>query len=506
VQLKATFYNVTIASIGNLSLVTNAAQHLVSRHLSYPRKGFFQMKKIRILSEDSGSILVMTSVSLVAILAILGFAVDVGHLRLVKRNLQNAADAAALAAAIEVRICGDSPNCSAMQSAARNALVENGLTPSATLTNCAGTAAGAGITLTINSPVCAVSSDPNAGKTNYAEAIVSQPVSMYFARLIGMNNITVKARAEAARGIGGPCIYALDPTGPAIVVVAGVLVKSNCDIVDESSSSDALSCVVGAFIYAPRISVTGDTAGLLCLASSRPRTHVPPPTPRDPLGYLPPPPNANAACGVSTGSPYFGSSKPVAIALIGNTVFNPGVYCGGISLTANLLSNVTFNPGVYVLRDKNSGLLNLPSGGLQLTLSLLSNVTGNGVTFYNEGPAGTITVTEPVTGASLLSLSNVSLSAPTSGEYGGVLFFQAHGVTAPATALVSLIGSSNLQGAFYFPDAPLSYAVSAIASSYNIIVAKDIYLTVGVATTFGNDYSTLQSGSPLNGDNATLVQ
>jgi Flp pilus assembly protein TadG len=463
------------------------------------------MVKVRLLSEESGSVLVLASLSLIFLLSIVGLAIDVGHLRQVKRTVQNAADAAALAAAIQVRICGtNSPNCSSMQSAARNALAENGLSATNTLVNCAG-APQAGVTLTINNPVCAVATDPNRGKMNYVEAVVSQQVPMMFARLVGMKNVTVSARAEAARGVGGPCIYALDPSGPAIIVVAGVLVKANCGVVDESASSNALTCVVGAFIYAPRISVSGGSDSLLCLASSTPRLHVPPPTPRDPLAYLPPPPHANDACGSSTHSPYTGSPNAVNLALLGNTVFNPGVYCGGISLTANLLSSITFNPGVYILRDA-PGLLNIPQGGLHLTLSALTSVTGNGVMFYNEGPVGTFTVVEPVTGGSLLSLANVSLSAPTSGEYGGVLMYQAHGVTASGTFLASLVGSSNLQGAIYLPDAAVGYGVSALSSSYNILVAKDIYLTVAVGSTFGNDYSTLESGTPLNGDNVRLVQ
>jgi Flp pilus assembly protein TadG len=462
------------------------------------------MQNHRILSEDSGSVLVMTALSLVFMMVILGFAVDVGHLRQVKRNVQNAADAAAIAAAIEVRICGDVSNCSAMQSAAQNALSENGMTANTTLSNCSGTA-GSGITMTVNNPPCAIASDPNHGKTNYAEAIVSEQVPMMFGRLAGMKNVTVSARSEAARGIGGPCIYALDPSGPAIVVVAGVIIQAKCGVVDESASSNALSCVVGAFIYAPRISVSGGSDSLLCLASSKPKTYVPAPTPRDPLAYLPPPPTANDPCGTSTHSPYSGSSSAVNLLLGGTVIFNPGVYCGGISSTASLLSNITFNPGMYILRD-GPGLLGLTQGGLQLTLTLLSSVTGNGVTFYNEGPTGNFSVIEPVSGGSILSLSNVSLSAPTSGEYGGMLFFQAHGVTSPGNFLANLVATSNMQGATYLPDAPVTYSVSALSAAYSILVAKDIYLTAPILTSFGNDYSTLQSGSPLNGDNARLVQ
>jgi Flp pilus assembly protein TadG len=453
---------------------------------------------------ESGTILVATALWMVFLLLFLGLGIDFGHLLFEKRNLQKAADAAALAAAIEVRICGTTNNCAAMQSAAQSSLSENGFGSITTLTNCSGTT-GSGITLMLNNPACANSSDPNLGKGNYVEAIVSESVPTYFMRLAGVSTINVAARAEAARGIGGPCIYALDPAGPAITIVAGVIVKSTCGVVDESASANALTCVVGAFLYAPRIQVSGGTSGLLCLAAATPSTNVPAPTPRDPLAYLPAPPHASDSCGTSTGSPYYGSSQAVNVTLGGNVTFNPGVYCGGISITASLLSNITFNPGTYILRDAKN-ILGITQGGLNITLSLLTNVTGNGVTFYNEGPTMGLSVAEPVTGGSLVSLGNIALSAPSSGTYSGILFYQASGVTATGTFLANLLQASKLQGAIYLPSAPVTYGISAGSSAYNILVAKDINLAVAVASSFGDNYSTLQSGSPLNGDSATLVQ
>ncbi len=455
-------------------------------------------------ADESGSILIATALWMVFLLGFLGLAVDFGHVLYVKRNLQKAADAAALAAAIEVRTCGATTNCAAMQTAAQSALAENGLSATTTLTNCSGTA-GSGITLTVNNPVCSNSGDPNLGKSNYAETKVSEAVPTYFARFVGVTSIDVSARAEAAHGIGGPCIYALDPTGPAITIVAGVIVNSRCGVVDESTSSNALTCVVGAFLYAPRIQISGGTSGLLCLATATPLTNVPAPTPRDPLAYLPAPSQANSACGSSNASPYSDSSKAVNIVLGGNVTFNPGVYCGGISITAALLSNITFNPGTYVLRDATS-ILGVTSGGLKITLSLLTTITGNGVTFYNEGPTGGFSIAEPVSGGSLLSLGNVALIAPSSGTYTGILFYQAPGVTVSGLFLANLLTASDLQGAIYLPSASVSYGVSAGSSAYNILVAKDINLTVAVASSFGDDYSSLQGGSPLNGDNATLIQ
>ena len=462
------------------------------------------MKSVGIRSDERGSILVTTALCMVMFISILGLAIDFGHFLFVKRNLQGAVDAAALAAALEARTCNGTAVCTAMQSAAQGALQENGIAADTVLTNCS-TGAATGTTLILNNPPCAISSDPNKGKATYAEAILSQPVQTYFASLVGLKTVTVKARAEAAHGLGGPCIYALNPTGPAFTILAGVLVKSRCPIVDESKSASALTCVVGAFLYAPRISVSGGSEGLLCLATSTPQTYQPTPTPADPLAYLPAPSTANDACGTSTSSPYSGSSSAVNIVLGGNVTFNPGVYCGGISITAALASNIKFNPGTYVLKD-GPGLLGVTSGGLNITLNLLTSITGTGVTFYNAGSHGSLMVVEPVSGGSYLSLSNVSLSAPTSGTYSGILFFQAHGITSTGVFVANLINSSKLEGAIYLPDGDVSYGVSAISSAYNILVAKDIHLNVAVGSVFGDDYSGLAEGSPLNGNNVALVQ
>jgi uncharacterized membrane protein len=68
------------------------------------------MPNVRKISDESGQMIVLTAMSMVVLIAFLGFAIDVGHFRYVKRNLQSAADAAALAGALEVRICGNECN------------------------------------------------------------------------------------------------------------------------------------------------------------------------------------------------------------------------------------------------------------------------------------------------------------------------------------------------------------------------------------------------------------
>jgi hypothetical protein len=460
------------------------------------------MKWITIWKSEDGSTLVLTAVSMVVILAFAGLAIDVGNLRFAKRHLQSAADAAAVAAALEITSCAGTANCSALQTAAKSSLVENNFPGTAVLTNCSGTP-GTGLTIMINNPPCAQgANDPNAGKPGYVEIVASETQQTFFASILGFRSFPISARAEAAKTPNPNCIYALDPSGGnAISVDLLATISSSCGIVDESSAWNALSCNVIASISAPQIDVVGGVEGFLCAPSTPPKTGVAVPHPADPLAYLPKP--AVPPCGSSTGSPYHGSSSQLNLILGKFTLYPDAAYCGGIVISA--LANVTFMPGTYVIKSTtSSGLFGLgpPQGGL--SINLLSTITGNGVTFYNLGPHGDVNVT-----ATLLGLGGVNLVAPTTGTYAGILFFQDPQDTEGATIFGSPGFNTVLQGAYYFPNASVNFAAS-LPVQYNILVAKDItfsLLTFGSSgSSFKNDYSSLPNGSPLAGGGSVLVQ
>jgi len=451
------------------------------------------------LRDESGQTAVTAELGMLLVLGCVALGVEVGHLYNVRRQVQVAADAAAIAAALELQPCGGTSNCTVMQTAAQAALAENGLTGSSVAANCSASASS-GLVLTVNDPPCAAGSgDPNHGKTGYVEVTVSEQAPTYFARIFGINSMPVLARAEATRVGGGNCVYALDPTSSnSISVDLLAVVKSNCGFVDESTSQTAFGCNLLAAVNVSRISVTGGAESLLCSVSPTPTTNATTPTPADPLAYLPKP--AIPQCGVSTSSPYYGSSSPLLIA--GTAVLDPSyAYCGGITILPT--ANVTFQPGTYVIKS-NLGLLGINPGGI--TIALGANVNGSGVTFYNYGPSGGVTFLLPS-----VTLGAVNLTAPTSGTYSGVLFFQDPGDTTPATILGDTSLNSDLEGAFYFPTARVSYAVNGPAK-YNILVGYDIDFILltfagnSLQSTFGSDYSGLTNGSPVAGNKVALIQ
>lgn len=466
---------------------------------------------MRLLRDQSGQAVVLAAVCLAGILAMAGLAIDVGQLRYEKQRLQMAADAAALAGALELNSCAGTANCPALQTAAKDALTENGFTVGSLETNCA-TGSGTGLTITVNNGPCALGAeDPHAGNTNFVEVIVSETEPTYFAGVVGIPSVAIKTRAEAALTGGPDCIYALDPDGSPALEVAGLAsVSAPCGIMDESKNTtpgflgllpgDAFYCGLAAAVQVSQIDVAGDASTSLCYVRPAPKTNVSVPSPADPLAYLPEP--AVSSCGSSTVSPYTGAAS--ALNISGPATLYPGTYCGGINIMPG--ANVEFEPGTYILTSVNGKSSALP-GGLQVDLG--TNVTGNGVTFYNYGPAGGIDFSY-----ASLTLGGVNLTAPTSGTYNGILFFQSPGNTTPATIAGSTSWNTTLQGTYYFPTASITFALDG-SVQYNILDAYDISfelltfangLTSGANQQFNNNYSSLANGSPVKGNGAVLVE
>ena len=455
---------------------------------------------MRFLKDESGSAAVMVAVSLVAIFGMMGLAIDVGQLRLTKQRLQMTADAAALAGALELNYCSGTANCSALKTAAQYALTENNFAGSTLLANCA-TSSTTALTVTVNNGPCALgAANPHNGNTNYVEVVVSQPQPTYFAGILGINSVLIKTRAEASRAGGSNCMFALDPTAANAFTVdlLAAVYSPNCGIVVESSSNSALSCALFASITASQIGVVGGYSSFLCGISPTPRTHIAMPNPADPLAYLPKPSVPNCGANHSVSATHHGSDAQLIISST-TTLYSDAAYCGGIVISPG--ARVTFMPGTYVLTSTKS-----IDGGLEVNLG--TTVTGGGVTFYNYGPYGDI-------GFSYTSFisGGVSLTAPTSGTYSGILFFQDPQNTSMATLKGTTSWNTVLQGAYYFPNAKVQFALDGYVE-YSFLVAKNIeflLLTVGGNTVQSgannnNDFSSLANGSPLSGSGAVLVQ
>jgi Flp pilus assembly protein TadG len=441
---------------------------------------------------QGGQTVILVAAALPVLFGVVGLAFDIGYLEYSKRLAQTAADAGAVAGAIDLAY----GNATAAAGAATAA---NGFT------NGSG-----GVTVTVNNPPLngphTAANDPNHN-TNYVEVIVQAPEPTFFLKMIGITTSTTVAGRGVATSTSGDCIFALASSGVGLnVPFLADINTPNCAIIVDSSSSNALSGFLGIFT-ASQIGVVGGGLGsgtgwancFLCFFTPNPVNVLPL---ADPLAYLTPPTVAacaGTATNISTGTvtinPAFGCYN-VTVSGNANVTFKPGEYAS-ITVANNIAPTVTFNPGLYIIQG---------SGGLVLT-GLGATITGNGVTFYMGPSAGGVSV---ATGGSILN--NIRLVAQTTGSYAGILFFQDRSnannacIGGCGASVSGLFNFLQVQGGYYFPDAQLSFdgccqtsASSPVCTppyctAYEIVVAKNLSFTFDY---FGDDYSSLPGGSPV---------
>ena len=182
----------------------------------------------RRLKDESGQAMILTLLCMTCLLGMVGFAADVGTLFYAKRNLQIAADSAAIAGAAELSY-GD------MTVAADAAAAQNGVV--------IGTNGG---TVTVNSP-------PTEGAYKgllggYVEAIVSQAEPTFFMKVFGITSQTVATRAVAYNGgSSNNCVYILNGTASDAMNLQGSFDVSapKCGVIVDSNSPNALNFTGG---------------------------------------------------------------------------------------------------------------------------------------------------------------------------------------------------------------------------------------------------------------------
>ena len=410
---------------------------------------------------------------MIVLMMMAGLGVDVGYLKYQKQQMQKAADAGALAGATALINYGNTVGQKQVTKAAQSDAAANGYQDGQN-----------GVSVKVNNPP-KTSGDPFEGKPEYVEVIVSQVRPTFFMRLAGYNSINVSSRAVAtAASSGSGCLYSLAPSGPntfSIGTVGGssAQLSSNCGIMVASNSGTALSINSGDTVNTTaNIGVVGDCSGSDCqtlLGDGELTQGVAPFT--DPLATLPAP--------SVSGCTY---NQTVYVMNPGNNNLRAGGYCGGIVVATS--GTVNFGSGTYYLEG----------GGLTVIGS--PNLNGTGVTFYNTtAPGGG--------GYAPVSMQNGtptgSLTAPTSGDLAGILFFQDRRIQANQSNASYINGSGGAvyTGTLYFPTTGLTYNGARVTDPYELIIGWQ--LTFLGNTVIANHYGSAPGGvSPIA--NATLVE
>ena len=197
---------------------------------------------MKVFRNEDGQTLVITALCMTVLLGSLGLAMDVGLAFHTKRNLQTAADAAAIAAALNYQyvVSGD-PTAAAKSAALANGVANNYVT---------------------------VDTAPAGGYhqgTGFFEILIIKPQASFLAKMVGFSSFNVGARAVAGITPGSSCMYVLNSKDDDTFKVKGnaTVTATNCGIQVNSSSKNAFCDGGSATIKATYVRLAGgqDTGG-----------------------------------------------------------------------------------------------------------------------------------------------------------------------------------------------------------------------------------------------------
>jgi Flp pilus assembly protein TadG len=455
-----------------------------------------------------GKTLVFFALTLPLLLGMIGLVIDGGLLMASHRQVQNAADAAATAAAMD-KFRGATDD--AATTTANTFMATNGMSGVTLVLN-----AGSSNAINIppqdpgntGSPYTAAANPGNLplNSNNYVEAIVTRSVTTMFIQLIGVNKsqqVTARAVAGFEPTSSGQGAIVLDPTvapglkiannNARLLVNGAVTVNSQGGGIDQygasvSSSLNSDAVVTGnnpiASIVATALNVVGGVDNLDAIRSYD--SAFPPnyydtsntdrpvfarlPVAPDPLETLATPTRNNGVTDPGAGNyPAFkngswstgASPGDVSVGNSDNATINPGIY-RSISITGG---TATLNPGIYVVGPGFSG------GGNTFNING-GTVTGTGVMIYNTGSdyvsSGTPDSSDGTTRPGSVSSNfgkmtvnggtvNLTPISDTTSPYYGVLLYQRRWNTTG----ISVGGNSNtvnLSGIVYAKWAQMALA------------------------------------------------
>ncbi len=406
-----------------------------------------------------GQALILIAISMLAMLMVVGLAIDAGQLYSARRTMQEAADAAAYAGSVVLYQGGTQGQ--AFSAAAADATT-NGFTDGANST-----------TVTVSQPT--TSPFNNA---NYVQVVITRQVQTTLVPAeAGLTSVTARAISGAEALNNQYAIIALDRnatssafngstaninlTGGAILVNSTYNTGSGAAI--GSSGTWSITCTS---TNPCSVDVAGSTSGTFPAAAPGPTRYY---------------------NGVTTGhtqvaDPFAGYPKPSTSGLNTFTSLAAGKIGGTNTLRHGIytvdVNGVDLCHGVYILKGAGMGgdvsrdtTHTDPDTGLQCDgLVFIFNTTTN---YPLSG--GTCT------GVSITGNHDISLWAMTSGTYSGLLFYQDSACTN-AMSLGSTAFELNVKGTIYVPNAAFTISGGTPTIDAGQLVAKTVDLGSATVT------------------------
>ncbi|TIR19626.1 MAG: hypothetical protein E5X34_19455 [Mesorhizobium sp.] len=360
---------------------------------------FFRRFIRRFCEGKGGNVATIFAFTLPIVVGGAGLGVETSYWYYSSLKLQAIADAAAYAGALE-KIQGS--DTATITAAATSSATSNGL---------------GGGTIVVNTPP---SSGPNTAN-KAVEVILSQNLDRIFTSIFTQTKVPEQARAVALiTDASKACVLALNPSASQAALFSGsTSVKfTGCSVMSDSIASDSIKVQGSAGLQTDCLITAGgvvlnNVVTMDPTVCKSPITQALPAS--DPFSSVPAPAATNPCKNVN------GNKTAQTL--------QPGTYCSGMSLNGV----VTLSPGVYVVQ-----------GNMKINANAV--VVGSGVTIFMSG-SNTVSMNGNAT---------VTLSAPTSGTYSGLLFYGDRTGTA-AQSTFNGTADSLLTGAIYFPKQQVNY-------------------------------------------------
>ena len=411
---------------------------------------------LSVMRSERGNVLFIATMSLPVLIGAGGLATDTIQWTLHQREIQRQADSAALAGAY-AKAQGGSPAASATAEINRHSFVT--LLGSPTVEN-------------------APTTGSYAGNTNAVRVVLQTRQALPFSSMFIGTAPTLTAEATAAViSNGNYCVISLEPTATAGVIMQGnASVTMGCGIATNSTAANAVVAGGSSSILATPVAAVG---GLQASSNYASGTTLQPYsiTQPDPFASLPAPtlPSCSTKLNVA----------PNATAHVTNA---SGVTC---YRGMDLKGTVSFDPGVYYVDGSSF------SAGSQAA------IIGAGVTFIltsnnaTSNPASIATV--DINGG-----ANIQLTAPASGTYAGVLFYQDRRAQDSGANNINGNASSILQGAVYMPSQEVSFSGNSGMTTQCVqIVSRRVTFTG--SNTIANSCPAGSGASSFTGTRVQLV-
>ena len=428
----------------------------------------------------------MLVLALMTMLGALGLVTDLGWAYFRKQAAKAAAEAAALAAAqAALQSAGGNVTCASTGVACQSPTACPNPIPNPPTNdlqsgclyakdNGFAVAAGGRQNVTIAAGTGTPSTVSGVNSSYWVTVRATESLPQLFSAVLGNRVGMVAARATAIIAPGPPdCVYIMDPAGAGALSMSGTpSLISTCGVYVNSSSSTALSGNGTPTLTASSIKIVGNYTFGGVLDPDPPETGAG--LESDPLQYLQMP--------SLTGMTVRSTSK-VTIDGWAIVPLLPGIYQGGIEVKNG---TALLTGGTYVLQ-----------GGGFTTDNSNSILTGTGVTIYNTcstpGYCGSSSDYAPF---SLSGNSLITLAAPLTGSYAGILLMEDRSI--PANTYADTLGGGSTAvytGTIYAPKSNVTLYGNAATSNYTVLVCYRLSM-VGT-TAVNSNYAGLPGGSPI---------